>query len=980
VTVARSWNQRPVLIVAVFLSLSLTLDWIRFMLDRQDMWGPLDLSCGLATGLILLCGARFAPSLFLAVALSLWWFQSHALFTLPVILFLGLAYTLSFGLVFGVVRRMSGGSLDLRRIRDTLMLVVGTTFAPLVVGLLVASFSELNVHSKIYGRFLDSLTKSWSLEAAGILTLTPFLLVYLPRLPFLRLDQRWGRRGSPASAPPSRPRSGAGSTAERPFDLRSAYRRLASYRGDKLSEPPALRWDLLLLYTLSAGICFAAAGYAKIVYDIHLFYICLLPLVWPAVRHGVAFTAALLLSANSLVVLIWGLGGWGAILPASDFRVLLIASSTGALILGALVTEMKQTQAELIESGNRLQAIFEAEPEAVSLLDLSGRLLAANLAALAALEAEPPESIRGRFLEEFASPESRDSLERVIARASQGETGVLDFEIRGLRNGRRWLETHAIPLRAPDHTVEGVLCICRDISARMQAAAELAASEEKFARAFHLSPDSISIATVAEGRFLEVNAGFCSMVGYSREEVLGLTSTGMGFWADPAERSRIVARVDEQGRVDNALMHFRHKSGAIRLGLFSAEALNLGPERCWLVTIRDITDKQRLEEQFLQAQKMEAVGRLAGGVAHDFSNLLTVIQGHASVMLEQLPEDTSAARGMTEVVKATKKAASLVGQLLSFSQDEIFQLKAVALGEVIADMAKMIGRLTGGGIELNLSLAPHVSAIRADVSSLQQVIMNLVVNARDAMPNGGKLQLEICNFHVDERFARARFRLPLGNYVRLSVRDTGNGIDESLQARIFEPFFTTKDAGKGTGLGLATVYGIVQRSGGHVWVESVPGRGSAFHILFPADAHVAEPMNAPTASLAVPSGNETVLLVEDEPSVRDFTESCLKRLGYSVLSAGTGREALELAEQNRPQILVTDVVMPRMNGRELAARVQARWPEVKVLFISGYHGDIVLDRNMGNAALLQKPFFPEDLARMVRQVLDDAPQLSRTEG
>jgi PAS domain S-box-containing protein len=392
---------------------------------------------------------------------------------------------------------------------------------------------------------------------------------------------------------------------------------------------------------------------------------------------------------------------------------------------------------------------------------------------------------------------------------------------------------------------------------------------------------------------------------------------------------------------------------------------------------RDLTEYKKLERQFQQAQKMEAVGRLAGGIAHDFNNLLTVITSYADLLLEDFSPEDARREDMKEIQKAAVSAAGLTRQLLAFSRQQVLEPRVLDVNDVVASADSLLKRLLGEDIDLVTMLAPEVGAVMADRGQLEQVIVNLAVNARDAMPDGGKLTIETTNAEMDEAYARTHPPAQPGRFVMLAVSDTGVGMDEQTLGRIFEPFFTTKEVGKGTGLGLATVYGVVKQSGGFIWVYSEPGQGTTFKIYLPRVEQPAEAVAPPAAPGKSLQGTETVLLVEDADPIRAVARKVLDRLGYTVLEAPNGEVALQVATRHQGPIhlLLTDVIMPELGGRRLADQLIALRPEVKVLYTSGYTDDAVVRHGVLNSgiAYLQKPFTPDALARKLRDVLD-APQ------
>ena len=393
-----------------------------------------------------------------------------------------------------------------------------------------------------------------------------------------------------------------------------------------------------------------------------------------------------------------------------------------------------------------------------------------------------------------------------------------------------------------------------------------------------------------------------------------------------------------------------------------------------VIAMHDITERKQLEEQLRQSQKMEAVGRLAGGIAHDFNNLLNVITGYGELISERLPQGDPMGAKVDQIKKAAQRAASLTRQLLAFSRKQVIEPRVLDLNALLADLDKMLRRMIGEDIEMSTVEGQPLGRIKADPGQIEQIVMNLVVNARDAMPQGGKLTLGTANVDLDQAFARRNAGARAGAYVLLSVGDTGTGMDPETQSHIFEPFFTTKEMGKGTGLGLATVYGIVKQNNGYIEVESAPGRGACFRVYLPRVQDRAEALRA-RESTAPPQGSETILVVEDEDLVRQVVREALRSFGYTVLETGDAEEGARICKSHAGPIhlLMTDVIMPKMNGRALAKRLTLQRPDLKVLYMSGYTDSAIVQHGVlePGVSFLQKPFALTALARKVRDVLDE---------
>ncbi|MEO8056359.1 MAG: ATP-binding protein [Acidobacteriota bacterium] len=495
------------------------------------------------------------------------------------------------------------------------------------------------------------------------------------------------------------------------------------------------------------------------------------------------------------------------------------------------------------------------------------------------------------------------------------------------------------------------------------------ALEEQRIRLFAAINDAV-ILTTPDRRISDVNAGFESAFGYTRDEVIGRTSEFL--YENPRDFASITAQLARGAPPRQTALVGRRKDGRT----FPTEASffqirSVGVLQGAGCVARDVSERRELEEQFRQAQKMEAIGRLAGGVAHDFNNILTAIIGYADLLHEELP-DGRAREDVVEIRRAADRAAGLTKQLLAFSRKQVLRPAVIDLNAVALSSEGILGRVLGEDVRIVLRLDPGLPHVRADRGQIDQALMNLAVNARDAMPSGGTLTVSTASKEVDPASAAARPGLEPGLYASLTVSDTGTGMPPEVRARLFEPFFTTKGPGKGTGLGLATTYGAVKQSGGYIWVDSEEGRGTSFEILLPA---VDEALEEPEKDAPVRRrGGETILLVEDEIAVRNLVRSALTTSGYAVLDAGSGEEAISAARAHGGPVhlLLTDVVMPGMNGRELAARVVVEHPETRVMFMSGYTDDVIARHGVLEAGtdFLEKPFAPSQVAARVRAALD----------
>ncbi|NTW48222.1 MAG: PAS domain S-box protein [Chlorobiales bacterium] len=700
----------------------------------------------------------------------------------------------------------------------------------------------------------------------------------------------------------------------------------------------------------------------------------------------------------------------------------------------------------------------------------------------------------------YIHPDDLPLFHKLYDQHGRGEKDYHDFEFRMRHKNGEWIWVNArgkVVERDRDGKPLHMSGTILDITERKRTEAALKESEERFRHIFYTSPDAVTISRVEDGLFVDINRSVTRLTGYTREDMIGKSSSEVNVWVDLENRQELVRRLKENGYYDNFESRFRRKDGSIGIGLLSASVMLLGGVPYIISIIRDITEYRRaeeeirklsevvrqspvsvvitdtggaisyvnpkfsevtgytleevkgqyprilksgetleeeyktlwetitsgkvwqgrfhnkkkdgsmfweessicpifdengsithflglkeditqrlvLEEQLRQAQKMEAIGRLAGGVAHDFNNLLLVINGFSDLILRKMDAKHPYYEHVQQIQRAGDRAAGLTRQLLAFSRKQILQPKVLNLNLLLKDMEKMLRRIIGEDISLFTRYEENLYKVKADPGQIEQVILNLAVNARDAMPSGGSLTIENRNAYLDEAYVKSHEGCSVGHYAMIAITDSGCGIDKQAQAHIFEPFFTTKDVGKGTGLGLSTVYGIVKQSGGNIWVYSEPGVGTTFKIYFPSlesandmQKHLAKSKNAIR-------GTETILIVEDEDIVRELIVTGLEDLGYNVLKADNGLKALELIEDYSEEIhfLLTDVVMPQMSGRELSDKMAVRYPKTKTLFMSGYTDSAIVHHGVldEGVAFIQKPFTIPEIAKKIRAMLDE---------
>ncbi len=645
----------------------------------------------------------------------------------------------------------------------------------------------------------------------------------------------------------------------------------------------------------------------------------------------------------------------------------------------ALRRSVRRATQSLRRSEERYKELVENANDIIYMHDLAGNFTSINKEAERVTGYTRDEALKMN-IDSVLAPEYVDVAHQMLSYKVQ-EVDPARYELEMVcKNGRRVPIEISTRVIYKDRKAVGVQGVARDISERKRAEEKLRESEEKYRTLFNNAEVGIFRSRLDGSEVLEVNRRFLDIVGMTLEETLGKPSVNL--WADPKEREEMVKRLVADGSVLGFECKMLNKRrGDVRNCLTS---LRLYPEQGMLEgTLLDITsrkrveaEKEKLQAQLQQAQKMEAVGSLAGGVAHDFNNLLTVITGYSELLLQKIGKESPMHGEVEQIKSAGERAASLTQQLLAFSRKQIIEPKVMQLDRLVAEVLAMMSRLIGEDIALQATTGKSLGSVKVDPGQFQQILMNLVVNARDAMPNGGKIMIETANVDLDEEYCALHPFVKPGRFVMLAVSDTGNGMSEEIKAHIFEPFFTTKERGSGTGLGLATTYGAVKQSGGYIEVYSKIGKGTTFKIYLP---RVEEPVDQPVNDdlpTDLPGGTETVLVVEDEGLLRNLCVQILEHLGYRVLQARNGTEAIAEVRGygDRIDLLLTDVVMPGMNGSEVATQLVLHHPEMKVLFMSGYTDDTITRRGVLDEGLsfIGKPYTPSALARKVREVLDKA--------
>jgi PAS domain S-box-containing protein len=665
-----------------------------------------------------------------------------------------------------------------------------------------------------------------------------------------------------------------------------------------------------------------------------------------------------------------------------DIALSSIETKEGPLVSAAIrdITDRKQSEQELAY----LAAIVDSSEDAITGVDLEGTILSWNAGAQRLYGYTAEEAV-GKSKAILVPPDRPDELSSILDRIRKGER-INHFEtLRVARDGRLIdVSLACSPIRDAAGRVLGVSTISRDITARRKA-------DAKFRGLLEAAPDAI-VGVDHSGIIRLVNAQTEQLFGYARSELLGATveilvpERARGI--HPMRRATYFADPRTRPMGAGLELSARRKDGTEFAAEISLSSIETEEGILVSAAIRDITERinaqkekellqQQLQEEALQrqlhqTQRLESLGQLAGGVAHDFNNLLAVILNYAIMVAEDLEPESSAVADVMEIRRAAERAASLTRQLLIFARRDIVKPERLDLNTVVADMEKLLLRTLGEHIELRTRLDVDLSAATVDRSQMEQVLVNLAINARDAMPDGGSLTIETENFHADEGYQAQHPDVAPGDYVRLTVSDTGHGMSRETLARCWEPFYTTKPKGEGTGLGLATIYGIVKQAGGHATIYSTVGTGTTVRVYLPSVQEAAETPELSSARIAE-GGGESILLVEDEDAIRRVAERILTGAGYQVLTASSPALALELLESHPDlDMLLTDVVMPGMSGRDLAERVKLQYPAIEVLFMSGYPQQIIASRGVveQGVALIEKPFSKELILRRVREILD----------
>ena len=640
------------------------------------------------------------------------------------------------------------------------------------------------------------------------------------------------------------------------------------------------------------------------------------------------------------------------------------------------ISEREQSEALLRQSEEKYASMVHSSPDAITLRSLPDRRYLEVNEGFTRLTGYTAKEVLGKTpadLNLWVEPEPhRTTLEKVEA---EGQVQGEEFRFRTKSGEIRYGRVSAV--RVMINGKQYMLSVTHDITDSKRVEEELQKSESQFRSLVHDAPYGI-YRVALDGRLLQVNPALVKMLGYESDEELARCSVEKGIYRDPETRQRLVRDHWQKRDFREVEAEWRKRDGDIIIVRMTGHPVREKDNSLayFEVFAEDITERRSLERQLLQSQKMEAIGRLAGGIAHDFNNLLGVILGHSDILEQQIGGNDRLRKSVEATRHAAERAAALTMQLLTFSRKQVIEPTVIDLNASVMEIEKMLHRVIGEDIELSIRLQRDLGRVKADPGQLSQVLLNLAVNSRDAMPSGGKLVIETANAELDDTYGRQHLGARPGPHVMLAVSDTGTGMDSETLSHIFEPFFTTKETGKGTGLGLSMVYGIIKQSNGYIMAYSEPGRGTTFKIYFPRTQESVSPIQKENDE--IPSGTETVMVVEDEAALRELTCVLLEDAGYTVLESSGAEEALEAAKdmQCKVDLLLTDIVMPRLDGRELANQMVSLRPDLKVLYMSGYTDDIIVHRGVltPGTVLVQKPFTKRTLLQKVRETLDSKSQ------
>jgi PAS domain S-box-containing protein len=644
------------------------------------------------------------------------------------------------------------------------------------------------------------------------------------------------------------------------------------------------------------------------------------------------------------------------------------------------VSERHRMERELSHSQEKYAQMIRSSPDAITLRSLPDRRYIEVSEGFARLTGYTVEEVMGKTPSEVGLWSDDPSHAGILEKLQHGgEVRDVEFAFRTKAGEYRHASVSAVRLTQGAESY--MLSISRDITERKRVESELQRSEDRFKSLVQDAPYGIYRVTL-EGQFLQVNPALVRMLGYESEVELLKRNIQTDVYAEAESYRQLIGDRWPSQDFKDVEAQWKRKNGeriTVRLSGHSVER-SQGEPNYFKIFAEDVTERRSLERQLFQSQKMEAIGRLAGGIAHDFNNLLGVILGQTELLQAECGFAPSLHRRAEAIDESARRASELTKQLLAFSRQQVIQPRVVDTNVVVRDLEKLLKRLIGEDVQLTLRLQPNAGNIKIDPSQLEQILMNLTVNARDAMPGGGKLILETAFVELDDAYARQHLGAKAGDFVMLAVSDTGTGMDSQTMARIFEPFFTTKAEGRGTGLGLSTVYGIVKQNDGYIMTYSEPGHGTTFRVYFPSVRQSPELLGQKSDRSEVARGSETILLVEDEKSLRELARELLEANGYHVIEAEHGEKAIQLVENSQIPIdlLLTDVVMPGMTGKQLAKRLLELRPELHVLYMSGYTDDVINTRGvlMGDTLLVAKPFTRALLLRRVREALTTKPSLT----